>query len=286
MTPISHAISLRLVAGFLFVVIAVIVRYLSALLPIGEVVFARSFIALCALILMFFWNGTLRSAVSTSRPSSHLLRGAVGFAAMASNFLALRYLPVGEAQALNYLSPLFVTLISVALLGETVGGVRCLGVLVGFIGAMLIAEPTLGSSVNAPLIGVVISIAGAFLMAVAMLQVAQLTKTESTSTIAFYFALFGSAFSITSFGPDWTIPSGFAGVALLALGLLGATAHVCLTAALARASPSTLAPLEYCNVVWALMLGMVLFGEAPSWTSFLGIALISVAALTSVKRRN
>jgi drug/metabolite transporter (DMT)-like permease len=279
MTSTSRAVTLRLVAGFLFVLMAVIVRYLSAILPLGEVVFARSFVALLALLLVFSWQGSFKSAVTTAKPSTHLFRGAVGFTAMALNFLALRYLPVSEAQALNYLSPLFVTLISVVFLGELVGSVRCLSVVVGFAGAILIAQPTLSMTAPVPFIGVAIAIAGAFLMAVAMLQIAKLAKTESTSTIAFYFALFGSVFSITSIGTDWIVPTGLVGLALLTLGLLGAAAHMCMTAALGMASPSMLAPLEYVNVVWALLLGLVAFGEMPSTTSIFGIALISGAAL-------
>jgi drug/metabolite transporter (DMT)-like permease len=279
MTQISRAIRLRLTAGFLFVVMAAVVRYLSAILPIGEVVFARSFIALCALSLVFGWQGSLRQAITTTRPTAHLLRGIVGFTAMALNFLTLRYMPVGEAQALNFLCPLFVLLISWAVFGKKIRTVRYLNVLMGFAGALFILNPTTMHVSSTTFTGVIIAVAGAFLMAVAMLQIAELALTESTSTIALYFAMFGSAFSITSFGSDWTIPDAPAGAALLALGLLGALAHVCMTAALGMASPATLAPLEYLNVVWALLLGLAAFGEFPSLTSIVGIALITCAAL-------
>jgi drug/metabolite transporter (DMT)-like permease len=282
MTTISRAITLRLTAGFLFVVMAAIVRHLSAILPMGEVVFARSLIALCALLTVFGFQGSLREVMTTSRLSAHLLRGAVGFAAMALNFIALRFLPVAEAQALNYLTPLFVTLISWLALREKVGSIRCISILIGFAGAVLIASPTVAVPHSAPLVGVVgvaFAVAGAFLMAVAMLQIAKLAKTESTSTIAVYFTLFGSIFSITSFDNDWTIPGGGAGAALLALGLLGALSHVCMTAALGMATPATLAPFEYINVVWALLLGLAAFGEYPTSTSLFGITLIIGAAL-------
>jgi drug/metabolite transporter (DMT)-like permease len=273
---------LKVASGLLIVLMSVFVRQLSTTIPVGEIVFCRSAVALVLLLSIFAIQKQLPSSLATQRPASHLARGLTGFAAMALNFLALAYLPVSEAMSLFYLSPVFVVLLAGLLRAEPVSKLGWISLTAGLIGVALILKPNPSGLMNS-LVGPLIGLSGALLTAIATLQVHSLARTENTGAITVYFTLIGTVISGCSLLTGWIVPNFQQAWALLGLGVFGAASHVMVTLALARAEASSLAPLEYLNIVWALGLDAAVLGDTPSLLAVFGIFLIITGSLISTK---
>lgn len=274
------AILMRIGAGILTVLMAVLVRLLTPHLPVGEIVFGRSVGALLLIVATLAIRGCARKAFQTGRFWSQVLRGITGSAAMALNFLALTYLSIGETQSIMYTSPLFTLLIAATVLGHRFSTLRWMAVAIGFCGTALVLGADPLSATRASMFGAGIAMAGAALTAAALLQVRSLAQTETTTSITTYFALTATLLSLVTFPFGWSWPTMEQLILLLTLAALGALAHLLLTRSLAKADPSLLAPFEFLNIVWAIVLGAVLFDERISAMSLAGAVLIIGASVT------
>ena len=273
-TDVVTAVLMRIAAGMLTVLMAVLVRLLTPHLPIGEIVFGRSAGALLLIVATLALRRQVRSAFHTHRPFAQLVRGITGTTAMVLNFLALTYLSIAETQSIMYTAPLFTLLISATILGQRVSRARWWAVAIGFGGTALVLSANSISATHNSLCGLGVALAGAALTAAALLQVHHLTRTESTTSIATYFALTAALTSLATLPWGWTWPSSDQLALLLLLGALGALAHLLLTASLVKAEPTILAPFEYLNIVWAIVVGAIIFDERIGVMSLVGAALI------------
>jgi drug/metabolite transporter (DMT)-like permease len=132
--------------------------------------------------------------------------------------------------------------------------------------------------------GVVYGIAGAAANAGTVIQTRRLTQSETTSSIVFYFSLFCSLAGLVTLPFGWISPTGGEFAALIAIGLLGGTAHIFLTESYRYASASTVAPFDYTAMIWALILGYAMFGETPTPMIVVGSAIIAAAGLFVIWR--
>jgi drug/metabolite transporter (DMT)-like permease len=256
--------------------------------PPGQIVFYRSFFALLPILLFFALTGGLRTALKANDPAGHGWRALVGVCAMASGFYALTQLPLPEATALGFASPLFVVAMSALFLGEPVRAFRWLAVAAGLVGVLIILWPRIASSVGPTgdhaLLGVAAALAGAFFAAIAMLAVRRLVKTESTPTIVIWFSILATLLSLLTIPFGWAALDTQQAMLLATAGMAGGVAQIMLTESYRHAEASVLAPFEYASILFATLLGTLFFDEAPNSWTISGAAIVIAAGILIIWR--
>lgn len=269
-------IGLMLAAVMCFAALDATSKHLSQTFSVPLLVWARYLFHL--LLMVIFLGPRLGlGLVRTQRPLANVLRavmltGVTGFA-----MAAFRIMPLAETTALLFVTPLIVALLAGPVLGERVGTARWLAVLAGFGGVLLIARPD-GELSTA---GVLWTLAAAGCYTAYQLQTRQLAATESTWTMLFYTALVGTALMTLALPLFWAGPSptwSQAGL-ICTLGLYGGTGHYLLIRAFRYARASTLSPFLYAQLVWAMLLGWLVYGHWPDHTSLVGMTIIAGSSL-------
>ncbi len=266
MRAIAYKLASALVLAWMFALI----KSLGSRYPIGEIVFARSAFALLPIIAVVHARRQW-SALRTSRPFAHLRRSVAGVASLFLSFGAVSLLPLSTATALTYSAPLFITLLSVALLGEQVSPGRWAAVLVGFAGMLMVIQPDLRAGLP---LGKVFGVMAAVATAVALVAIRQMAESESALGIAFYFTLFGTVVGVATLPLQAVVPDTPDAVRLVSVGVLGGAAQLLLTMAYRLAPASVLAPYEYATLVGAIVVGFVAWREMPGPLEWFGIAVI------------
>jgi len=287
----GRGIALKLISAVLFAVMSALIRYLGVRYPIGEVVFYRSAFAIVPIVLIYAWRGELAATVRTERPMGQISRGALSIVGMFCNFGALARLPLIEANAISFTSPLFGVAFAALFLKERVRIYRWSAVIVGFIGVLVVLAPhlsgdelTIAMASAASVAGVVYAIAGSITNAGTMIQTRALTQSESTSSIVFYFSLICALAGLVTWPFGWIAPTGGEFLILACIGFLGGTGHMVLTESYRHAAASVVAPFDYTSMIWALILGYAMFGETPTVMIVIGSAIIAGAGLFVIWR--
>ncbi len=264
----------------LFSVMNVLVKVLTDRFPITELTFFRSFFALIPVCVAIHMTGGFRRTLRTARPVGHFTRTLIGLTTMVAMFWSFHLLPLGDAIALNFASPLFLTALSVPMLGEKVGVHRWGAVLVGFGGVLVIAKPS-GDMLN---LGVLVALVGAFCNASAMITIRQLSKTEASNTIVFYFTFLSTALIAVTLPFAWVTPSPLEWAMLTGMGLLGGGAQLLMTRAYSLAPAAVVAPLTYTSLLVAVLFGWLLWGDVPSVATGIGSAIVMASGLYILHR--
>ena len=208
---IIKAILYKLASAFLFAVMVVLVRWLGDRYPVGQVVFFRSAFAIVPVVIIYAWRGELMAAIRIGRPLNHVGRGFTAVCAMFCNFSALARLPVVDATAISFVSPLFTVALSALILKERVRIYRWSAVIVGFCGVLVMLAPQLdiGSSTasEAGAIGATLGLIGALFAAGSTIQTRAMTKTETTSSIVLYFSLICTIAGLATWPFGWITPT-------------------------------------------------------------------------------
>ena len=147
---ILKAVLLKLASAFLFALMSALVRYVSDVTPLGQVVFFRSCFAIVPVVVIYAWRRELAAAVRTSRPFGHLGRGMISVAGMFFNFAALARLPIVDVTTITFASPLITVALSALVLKERVRIYRWSAVAVGFVGVIVMLWPHLDVSSGRP----------------------------------------------------------------------------------------------------------------------------------------
>ncbi|GIT93180.1 permease [Jannaschia pagri] len=277
-------ISLRLVSGVLFAGMLVCAKAVSAAVPLGEIVFFRSFFALIPLVIFLWLRKEFPGGLRTKRPGAHLLRSGFGALALFASFAALARLNVAEASLIAQLSPVLTALAAVALLGERLTIWRVAGLGLGFAGVVVLVLPEVGrEAADDRITGYLLGLASAGLAALALIMVRSLTTTESPGAIAFYFILASMAGGLVTLPLGWVVPDGWTLALLIGAGLFGGFAHIAMTLAFRYAEASRLAPFEYVALLWPVLADLLLFRQPLSVTFFWAGALIVGAAVIAAK---
>ena len=251
-----------------FVLMSVCIKATGDNLPLFEVVFFRSFFALIPLFLVIFYFNLKITSINNYK--LHFFRGLVGIAAMSLFFISIRYVPLIEMQTISYSSVFFISILSIFFLGEKIGYRRVIAIIVGFIGVVIILKPDVNLFSNYSVLPLLASI---FLsMAVIILKKILLTNNNILSV--WTFTLFATLFSLFFYNDDWIWPNNFDLVLLIASGILGFVAQLCLSKSFQLADASVLAPLDFTSVIWAFLIGYIIFGEFLSREVLLGGPLI------------
>jgi drug/metabolite transporter (DMT)-like permease len=280
-----RAILLKLISVLLFAVMSTLIRAAGQKFPRGEIVFFRSAFAIVPVVVIFAWRNELRAAVITRRPLGHLGRGMQAIFGMFMNFAALARLPLMEATAISFASPLITVALAALILRERVRIYRWSAVVVGFGGVLVMLWPYLdvgglvqiGSTERT--IGALCAIAGAFSNAGTVIQTRRLTDSETTSSIVLYFSLICSIAGLATFPFGW-LPMSTAEFAMLAMiGVIGGLSHLVLTESYRFAPASVVAPFDYTSMLWAFLLGYFVFGELPTTYVYAGAVVVIACGL-------
>ncbi|MEP4961063.1 MAG: DMT family transporter [Roseobacter sp.] len=275
----AQGIGLRLLAAFLITAMSAAVRGAAETVPVGQIMFWRSALALIPICLYMIWLREFPKAIQTKHPWLHVTRSVLGAFSMAMSFLSLAFLPVANAQALAYLTPILVLPLAAILLNERITPALLFAMALGFSGVVLLLWETFEVPGNGALIGVAAGLTYALTMAFVRVHTKTMTLTESSSTIAFYFALIASGVGLMTIPFGWVqLDMALFGWLTLA-GLLGGIGHIVSNEAVARAPVSTLAPFDFTGLIWALGFDFVLFAILPGALGLVGVFTITFAAL-------
>ena len=287
MTPRGPSAPLLVLgAALLFSMMAVCVKWASALYGAGELVFYRCLIgALFIAAIARLRRTSLRTAV----PSMHFWRSTSGVFALLLWFYAIGGLPLATAMTLNYMSSVWMALFliggAVMLGAARVDGRLVASVLTGFAGVALVLRPTLEQQ---QLWSGLAGLLSGLLSAMAYLQVTALGRAgEPTERIVFYFSIGGlmvGALWMLLQGTSAHSPRGLA--LLLAIGLLATTAQVMMTRAYRIGHTLSNASLQYLGIVFSFGFGVLLFDDAVTWMALAGMALIVGAGLAATFLRS
>lgn len=290
-TNLLKAIAFKLISALMFAAMSALVRHLSEVAPVGQIVFFRSACAIPPVLLIYALRGELLTAVRTNRFFGHLGRGTVSVCGMFSNFAALGRLPLADATAIQFCSPLITVGLAAIILKERVRLFRWTAVAIGFVGVIVMLIPNfdphhyaMAGVGAAAAVGSVLSIISAFCNAGAVIQTRRLTQSESTSSIVFYFSLSCALVGAATLPFAWHTPNTPELTALVATGILGGIAHIFLTESYRYATASVIAPFDYTSLLWALLIGYWVFGELPSGLVYLGASIVAGAGLVVIWR--
>ena len=275
MSPQSQArraILLVMGAAMLFACAAACVKALQGGIPLAQVVLARSVFAL-PVMLPLVWRAGGWQALRTNNPMGHGGRILWGLIGMAGAFHGYATLPLASVTALGFTMPLFLTLLAVPLLGESIDRRRVGAVLVGFLGVLVMLRPSGGGPGQWPDYAAVLVAALAW--ALAMISIRRMGEAgESGVAIVAWFAIGCSVVSAVFALPVWVWPGAGQWALLAGVGLISAVAQLLMTEAYRRGDTTLVAPFEYSGIVWTTLLGMLVWAEAPDGYDALGIAIL------------
>jgi len=264
--------------------------FMAAMIKLGyargvttpELAFYRFAFGLPPLLVWIAWSGSF-GAWRTERPLAHLWRTVIGLTTMLLAFSALAYLPLAESTTIGFAAPLFAVMLSALILKESVGRHRWGAVIVGFLGVMIVMQPE-GAHLSPT--GLVLALLAALGVGFVMITVRQIGKTESTQTIVLWFTLL-SLIALGAVMPFYASAHDAATWAIIAaLGLFGGFGQIFLTASLRYASVPVVVPFDYLQLLWAVLLGWLLFANQPPTTTWAGAAVIVASGLYTVYREH
>lgn len=263
-----------IMATLVFTLLQALVKDLSARgYPTVQLVFFRSLFALIPVLLLMRAQGGW-SLIKTTRPRQHFYRCLAGLIAMVCYFKAYSLLGMADAVAIGFSAPLFMTLLSIPLLGEVVGKHRWAALLVGFSGVLIMVRP--GSELFQP--AALIGLAGALCYALAMIAIRGMSRQEHSLTIVFYYSLFGAVVTGLAIPFVFVMPLGWLdGLLMVGLGVLGGVGQFFLTQAFRLAPVAAVAPFDYTAMIWAIVLGLILFSEWPSTGVVIGAVVVGAS---------
>ncbi len=284
----SAAITLKLVAVFLFMVMAAMIKAATDEVPAGEAVFFRSLFALPIILAWIWQKGEIREALIPNNFLGHVWRGLFGTSAMALTFGGLALLPLPEVTAIGYATPIFTVILAAIMLGERIRLIRIGAVGLGLFGVMIVLWPRLSLDADmlgtAGTIGALMVLGASILRAVVQIHIRTLVKTEHTAAIVFYFSLTATVLSLFSLPFGWIIPSSTDIALLIGAGLIGGLAQILVTTSYRFGAASMLAPFDYASLIFAALIGYVIFDELPTLTMVAGAALVVLGGVLIIWR--
>lgn len=273
--------------AFWFSVMGLFVRIAGSRgIPVMEIVLIRGAVSLAISWVMLRQT---RIPVWGNRPVLLVLRGLLGFGALAGVYYAIVHLPLAEATTIQYTSPVFTALFAAWLLRErvTIREVAC--VAASLIGVLLIARPAFlfGAGAGTDRVAVVVALCAAFLSGAAYTLVRRLGDSEDTLVIVFYFPLVTVPAALPLAIPEWVWPSASVWLILLGVGVTTQIAQISITRGLRRVPAARASAVGYLQIAFAAIWGAIFLGEIPDLWTIAGATLIVVStlALSAWRRR-
>lgn len=273
-------ILLMLAGDFMFALNDAMGKWLVASFSVGQVVLIRSIGAFLVLGPMIARQGT-EKLFHMERRDLQVLRVIAATLDTSFFYAAVIYLPLADVMSFYMAGPIYVAALSHFLLGEKVGWRRWSAITVGFCGVLIMLKPS-SSALSLP---AVFALVGSLSFAFAIVLNRRLRGTSDTSLVTWQTVgtlIVGGALTIGT----WRTPTPFDVGAMLLLGVVSCIAHLLITRALKLAPASTLAPLHYTMLLWAIILGLVFFGDVPSPRILIGAGIVVLAGMFIFHRQN
>lgn len=246
-------------------------RAVAVELDTFETMMYRSFVGIFLVITI---GGAMGRTGEISRRNLplHLARNACHFTGQNLWFAALTLIPLAQLFALEFTSPIWVIVLAALLLGERLNATRIAAVGLGFVGALIVAQPGGGGDAT----GLFLAAASALGFAGSIVLTKLLTRTETTMSILFWLTVMQAVMGILAAGFDGDIARPSLAIApyVVAIGIAGLVAHLCLTQALSVAPASVVVPMDFLRLPAIALVGALIYAEPLSWPVFAGAALI------------
>jgi len=274
--------SAALGAFLMFTVMNVFAKLLSANHSVIEIAFYRNLIASLPFLIAAFAFGRREILVLRSKPVLVGVRAAIGTLSLITTFAAFALMPMADTTVLLFTSTLFVPVLGVIFLRESVGPYRWSAVAIGFLGVVIMARPT--GQVYA--LGIAVALCAAFMHAVLQILLRYLGRYERPETISAYFFIIGTflcalPLPLIAVRPTWAeIPL------LLGVGLSGAAAQWLLSVAFRNARAAIVSVFNYSGIVWATLFGWMIWQEFPLPTVMAGAAVVIASNLLVIWRES
>jgi len=257
-----------LLAGLLMSCMVALIKILGNRLPSFEIVFFRSLLQLVVLASVFMRIGF--SALKTTRPFLQGLRALVAVVLINCNFYAFTQLPIADVTAIGFSRNLFLVILAIPLLGEKVNIHRLIATIAGFAGIIIIIRPGYSALESAALF----ALAGAALGSTMMIMIRKLTLTDSNVVMMTYPSLAVVTATAIPTYLYWLTPDLKESLLLLAMAALGVTGQWCMIQAFRLGEVTAVAPASYMRLLFATLIGFLVFAELPDLITVFGILII------------
>jgi drug/metabolite transporter (DMT)-like permease len=266
-------IVMMLAGILLFSMNDVLGKWLVSTYSVGQVMLIRSIAAL-AILTPLVWRMGLRSILSVERPLMQFARAALATAEAFFFYFAVAYMPLADVMTIWMAAPIYVAALSPFLLGERVGWRRWTAIVIGFCGVIVALDPSASTFTLPALVSVVGSLAFTFMM----LSGRVLRGTPDT-TLVFFQMVCGVVVGLATAPLGWITPTPLDFSLLVVLGCVAMLAHVCVNRSLKLAPAATVTPFQYTLILWGVIFGWFVFGDAPRPAMLVGAGIIAASGL-------
>ena len=267
------------ISALSFSIMDVLVKFMSATYPTGEIIFFRGFFGLIPIIFIIP-RERYKKFFQTTKLALHLTRAIIGAIAMIGIYLGVKFLPLADAITITFAAPVFATIFSMIILKEQVRMYRWAAIIIGLIGVAVVLKPGTDMFTIYSLFPILFCV-GFGIIAV---LIKKLSETEPDYLIAIYFTLTLIAVGACSLFFTFVIPSLQDLLPLIAIGIAGSTGNIFLTMSLRKGSVSTVTPIKYLSLVFATISGIFFFNEIPHVSTLFGAFLIILSSVIIFKR--
>lgn len=281
----------RNVSGIYYMIVAIAAfsamdatgKWLVREVSVFQILAIRSTLATLVLLALTPWIGA-ETLYRTRQKKFHALRALCAVFAFLFFFTSVRYLPLADAVAVAFGGPFIVTALSVPLLGEKVRARQWAAIALGFVGMLLIVQPTGEGFRPAALLVVAASVSYALVMILTRAMARRSGGTEKTVTFLFYTFAGHAVVGFAGGYGRWERLSPYEWLLACGMGVLALAGHFAMTRAFQLAPVSVVAPFEYTALVWATLLGVIVFSDFPGPDVWIGVAVIVASGLYTVRQ--
>ena len=278
-TKVTRGIAFMIIAVTFFNLKDGIAKHLSATYPIIELVFFQYIVMLVIILPIVVFRGGWHS-LATKHPYSLLLRGTIGVVAVGLLFAAVSQIPIADAYAISFISPIVVTILSPFLLGENVGIRRWFAVATGFGGVLLVIQPGFEEFQT----GSLIAISAGVMFGLYGIVTRKLTQQELPRIMMVYTSFVG-VIGVSAFLPTiWVTPQLVHGGIIVAMGVLATVGHAFMVYSYAAAPAVVVTPFLYTSMIAATIQGYFIFGDFPNFIAWIGISTIIACGIYTTLR--
>lgn len=251
-----------------FVLMSVCIKATGDHIPLFQVVFFRNFFALLPLIFFIYFLKLNFSSINNYK--LHIARAFIGITAMSLFFISIRYVPLVEMQTISYSSVFFISILSIFFLDEKIGYRRIIAIFIGFIGVLIILKPSTELFSNYSVLPLIASL----FLSMAVIVLKKILLTNNNILSVWVFTVLCTIISLFFYNENWVWPNNLDMSFMIASGILGFIAQICLTKSFQLADASLLAPIDFSSVIWSFSLGYIFFGELISSDVLIGGLII------------
>jgi len=268
-------------SGFAFSLMSVCVKAIGGSIPISELVFARATISIIITRFLLYKN---KINPWGYQKKLLIIRGLLGTVALFCIFKALTILPISTATVIQYIYPTFTVICAYIILKEFILKRIVYSIIVGWIGIVLVSQPEFNSNSNVKetILAILIAILGALMTSLAYICVRKLSSKEHPLVIIYYFPLVSIPFSIPFIINDFVLPTGTDWLWIIGIGIFTQMGQLCITEGLRLLPAGQATSLNYSQVIFASIWGVVIFQETITSSIYLGGFCVLISTIISI----